>query len=226
MQQDHNFTKLIQQWLETPAEERDYTMGALYILKLSGNQILYKNLVAAIDRRHDVIDYQLQKYYNFRVAALTHAEVEEMQAEVDRIVEEHIPLAAETDEQQGHTGQGLCQREQSGTYSDSAECSQGSPHRGKRDDHDALPDDIKACYVENLSLLQRMRELHLKLRTLSLENTTCPDSERYPFLKELIALDKKLHATWEKYDHYVPDNPSTPTAPATKKKTKKYQPSL
>jgi hypothetical protein len=74
---------------------------------------------------------------------------------------------------------------------------------GKREDHDALPDEIKAKYVENLSLLQRMRELHLRLRSLSLENATCPDSERYPFLKELISLDKKLHANWEAYDHYV-----------------------
>ena len=30
-----------------------------------------------------------------------------------------------------------------------------------------------------------------------------PDSERYPFLKELIALDKRLHSNWEQYDHYT-----------------------
>ena len=78
---------------------------------------------------------------------------------------------------------------------------------GKREDHDALPDEVKAKYVENLSLLQRMRELHLRLRSLSLDNSPCPDSERYPFLKELIALDKKLHANWEAYDHYVAPGP-------------------
>lgn len=48
-----------------------------------------------------------------------------------------------------------------------------------------------------------MRELHLRLRTLSLETATCPDSERYPFLKELIALDKKMHNNWNEYDHFV-----------------------
>ncbi len=78
---------------------------------------------------------------------------------------------------------------------------------GKREDHDSLPDEIKAKYVENLSLLQRMRELHLRLRSLSLDNATCPDSERYPFLKELISLDKKLHSNWEAYDHYVAPGP-------------------
>ena len=74
---------------------------------------------------------------------------------------------------------------------------------GKRADHDELPDEIQALYVENLSIVQKMRELHLKLRSLSLANATCPDSERYPFLKELIALDKRLHSNWEQYDHYT-----------------------
>lgn len=52
-----------------------------------------------------------------------------------------------------------------------------------------------------------MRELYLRLRSLSLDNATCPDSERYPFLKELISLDKKLHSNWEAYDHYVAPGP-------------------
>ena len=181
---DHNFTKLIGDWLNTPESERDYTVGALYLLNLTGNKIMYANIVANIDRRHEIVEYQLQKYYNFRVKELTHAQVEEMQQKVEAIVEEHIPLAAEADTQRV----------------------------GKRDDHDLLPDSIKALYVENLSLLQRMRELHLRLRSLSLENVTCPDSERYPFLEEMIALDKKLHSNWERYDHYVA--PTDPTAKA------------
>ena len=147
---DHKFTELIKKWLETPEDERDYTVGALYLLKLSGNQIMYKNIISQIDRRHDVVEYQLQKYYNFRVQALTHAQVEEMSAQVETIVAEHISLAANADEHK----------------------------TGKRDDHDSLPDEIKAKYVENLSILQRMRELHLKLRSLSLDTAPCPDSER------------------------------------------------
>lgn len=188
---DYKFTEQIRQWLETPEDERDYSVGALYLLKLSGNQIMYRNIISQIDRRHDVVDYQLQKYYNFRVQALTHAQVEEMAAQVETIVAEHIPLAATADEQ---------------------------PQKGKRPDHDTLPDEIKAKYVENLSLLQRMRELHLRLRSLSLENATCPDSERYPFLKELISLDKKLHANWEAYDHYVAPGPTAKPSQSAKAK--------
>lgn len=194
MNLDPKFTELIQSWLNTHEDERDYSVGALYLLKLSGNQIMYRNLVARnTAQTREYIEYQLQKYLNFRLAALTHAQVEEMSAQVETIVAEHIPLAATAD---GEVAEGK--------------------GRGKREDHDRLPDNIKALYVENLSLLQKMRELHLQLRKLSTENSTCPDSERYPFLKELIRLDKKLHSNWEQYDHYVPQ-----TAPKKKGSKKK-----
>lgn len=189
---DHKFTQQIKEWLEQHHDERDYATGALFLLKLSGNQIMYRNLIANPSAKADFIEYQIQKYYNFRVQDLTHEQVVEMEKEVEQIVAEHIPLAAEADE---------------------------CPAKGKRADHDSLPDEIKAKYVENLSLLQRMRELHLRLRSLSLENSTCPDSERYPFLKELIALDKKLHANWEAYDHYVAPGPGA--APSRSAKAKR-----
>jgi hypothetical protein len=47
-----------------------------------------------------------------------------------------------------------------------------------------------------------MRELHLTLRNLSLDSVSCPDSERYPFLKELIELDKRYRNNWKVYDSY------------------------
>ncbi len=175
---DHKFTKLIRTWLDKPAKQRDFNEGALYLLKLTGNHIMYRNLVVTPNaQKMEFLEYQLQKYYNFRVQNLTNEQVKDMSAEVEKIVEEHIPLATEADKAK----------------------------RGRRDDHEDLPDEIKALYVENLSLLQRMRELHLRLRSLSLENAPCPDSERYPSPKELIALDKKLHKNWDQYDHYVID---------------------
>ena len=53
---DLKFTEQIKQWLETHEDERDYAVGALYLLKLSGNQIMYKNIISQIDRRHDFVE--------------------------------------------------------------------------------------------------------------------------------------------------------------------------
>ena len=199
MATDNKFTELIKQWLDTPADERDYTVGALYLLKLFFFFFMYRNLMANPSRKAEFIEYNIRKYYNFRVQALTHAQVEEMQKQVDVIAQEHFSL------------------EENNPAKDFK--------KGKRDDHDDLPDDIQALYVENLSIVQRMREVHLKLRSLSTEDSTCPDSERYPFLKELIELDKRLHSNWEQYDHYVGTQSEFPKeekkATKTKKKTAK-----
>ena len=200
MATDNKFTELIKQWLETPTDERDYAVGALYLLKLSGNQIMYRNIMANPGRKAEFIEYQIRKYYNFRVQALTHAQVEEMQKQVDVIATEHFSYAEENPTKDFK--------------------------KGKREDHDSLPDDIQALYVENLSIVQRMREVHLKLRSLSTDNSPCPDSERYPFLKELIDLDKRLHSNWEQYDHFVGTQSEFPkeekkTTKTSKKKTAK-----
>ncbi len=197
---DNKFTELIQKWLETPTDERDYAVGTLYLLKLSGNQIMYRNIMANPTSKAEFIEYNIRKYYNFRVQALTHYQVEEMQKRVDVIAKEHFSLEEESPAKDFK--------------------------KGKREDHDSLPDEIQALYVENLSIVQRMREVHLKLRSLSTDNASCPDSERYPFLKELIELDKRLHSNWEQYDHFVGTQSEYPkeekkTAKTTKKKATK-----
>ena len=174
---NHEFTEKIQQWLDTPHEQRDYEQGALYLLKLNGNQIMYRNLMANPRGKAEFIEYHLRKHYSFRVKDLTHAQVVAMDKQVEEIVKKHNTFTEDNPAKEFK--------------------------QGKRGDHDTLPEEIQALYVENLSLLQRMREVHLKLRTLSTADAPCPDSERYPFLKELIELDTRLHANWDRYDHYT-----------------------
>ncbi len=174
---DHQFTEKLQQWMNTPDEQKDWDEGAVMLLQLSGNRIMYANVSVNPKGKAEFIKGKLQQYLNFRLQELTHDEVKDMQAKVDVIVREVIRPA------------------ESSEFADFK--------AGKRADHDTLPDDIRALYAENLDIVHRMRELHLKLRTLSTEDATCPDSERYPFLKELITLDKKLHENWDVYDHFA-----------------------
>ena len=172
---DHQFTERLQQWMNTPDEQKDWAEGAIMLLQLSGNKIMYANISVNPKGKAEFIKGKLQQYLNFRLQDLTKQQVKEMQQKVETIVKDTI--------------------KPDGDFADFK--------AGKRADHDTLPDEIKALYVENLDIVHRMRELHLKLRTLSLEDATCPDSERYPFLKEIITLDKRLHENWDTYDHFV-----------------------
>lgn len=200
---DIKFTEKVQAWLDTPAEERDYDQGAIFLLQLSNNQIMYRNLSRNTKKNAQFIEYQIRKYMKFRLADLTHAQVVEMQKAVDKIValrhldreETPVNVADDTDV----TG------EDSGTVDapESTNVNVSSEFKaGKRADHDSLPLEIQALYVENGNIIHKMRELHMRLRSLSVENATCPDSERYPFLKELIALDKQYHKNWQVYDSW------------------------
>lgn len=175
---DKEFTNKLQTWLSLPREDRDWDEGALMLLQLTGNKIMYRNLSVNPEGKANFIEGKLQQYLEFRLAELTHEQVKEMQHAVEEIVKEHTEFKSDDNEAKNFKA-------------------------GKRANHDTLPEEIQALYVENLDLVHRMRELHLKLRTMSTSDSTCADSDRYPFLKEFIKLDKKLHDNWNVYDHFV-----------------------
>ena len=200
---DIKFTEKVQAWLDTPAEERDYDQGAIFLLQLSNNQIMYRNLSRNTKKNAQFIEYQIRKYMKFRLADLTHAQVTEMQKAVDKIValrhldREETPVNVADDTEVTGEDTGTVNAPESTNVNVSSEFK-----AGKRADHDSLPIEIQALYVENGNIIHKMRELHMRLRSLSVENATCPDSERYPFLKELIALDKQYHKNWQVYDSW------------------------
>ena len=138
---------------------------------------MYRNLSINPKGQAEFIEGKLRAFLKARREVEAHDEVNIMQEQVDAIV------ASRTEFNEHNEAKDF--------------------KAGKRADHDSLPEDIQALYVENLDLVHRMRELHLKLRTMSTTDSTCADSDRYPFLKEFIKLDKKLHDNWNVYDHFV-----------------------
>jgi len=182
---DNQFTMKLQEWINTPSEKRDYEQGALFLLQLTNNKILYRNIARNTKRHAEFISYKIKRYLQFRLQNLTHDEVQIMQRKVDNINAEHgldrIPASTEKKDALSETEQFRA---------------------GKRADHDTLPDEIQALFIENADIMRKMRELHLQLRNLSAQSSTCPDSDRYPFLKELIELDKRYHKNWQLYDNF------------------------
>lgn len=205
---DNNFTEEVKAWLDMPASERDYDKGALYLLQLSNNQIMYHNLSRNAKKHGDFIEHHIRKYMKFRLERLTHEQVQEMQKKVDKIaILRNLDASSEGSyaSSGGENGEGNDSDSGSTETADSSDSAVSASPKfkaGIRADHDLLPAEIQALYVENASILQKMRELHLTLRNLSLDNVACPDSERYPFLKELIELDKKYHSNWKAYDSF------------------------
>lgn len=173
----------IKKWLDTEPSQRNLREGADLLLRVTRNKILYANITRNIARHADTIEYHLNKIYKTRLNDITHAQVRSMMVEVDAIAK----------------ARGL-------------EIPEGSSNRtelqrGKRADHDELPDEIKQLYVDNADIHRKMRECHVRLRMITPENSTCPDSDRFPWAKEIIALDTLYRENWNRYDHYVKGTP-------------------
>lgn len=172
-----NLTEQLEEFLNTPRESRDWNAGALLLLQLTNNPILYRNISLNPKGKADFIEGKLQQFLKARKALAAHKEIEEKQEQVNTIIAERTEF------------------KESNPAADFK--------AGKRADHDSLPEDIQSLYIENLDIVHRMRELHLKLRLLSDTTKQIPDSERKPLLDEFISLDKKLHDNWNTYDHFV-----------------------
>ena len=170
-------TEQLEAFLATPRESRDWNAGALLLLQLTNNPILYRNISLNPKGKADFTEGKLQQFLKARKALETHKEIEAKQQQVNTII------AQRTEFKENNPAADF--------------------KAGKRADHDLLPEDIQSLYVENLDIVHRMRELHLKLRLLSDTTKQIPDSERKPLLDEFISLDKKLHDNWNTYDHFV-----------------------
>ena len=172
-----NLTENLAEFLATPRGSRDWNAGALLLLQLSNNPILYRNISLNPKGKADFIEGKLQQFLKARKELAAHEQITEMQNQVNTIIAQRTEFK---------------------------ETNPASDFKaGKRADHDSLPENIQSLYVENLDIVHRMRELHLKLRLLSDTTKQIPDSERKPLLDEFISLDKKLHDNWNTYDHFV-----------------------
>ncbi|MDE5774004.1 MAG: hypothetical protein K2H86_06070 [Muribaculaceae bacterium] len=182
MKFDNRITKAIGEWLQTNADKRDLEAGALLLLKITSNQLQYANIC----RRRDMatLEYQLQKHYNFRVADLTEEQLVGMVAESDRVMSKV----------------GITENPESAEKP--SESASDSIRRGRRPDHKSLPADIQHLYKDTLEYRHQMQQLHLEIRTLLKKKTPCTASDVYAFVTELLKVEKKYNAAWQKYDEY------------------------
>lgn len=176
---DTKITQQIRVWLETPKAKRNIPDGAMLLLKINRNQVLYNNIIKKPHQLHDKLEYELSKQLEWRLKEVTHEMVVDMEDKVQQIAAKRS-LAAQQENPANEF------------------------KAGKREDHDALPEEIQALYVENKSILQKMRDLHAQLRIIQSGRPgyTCKDSDKFPFLQELIKLDKQYRDNWARYDNF------------------------
>ena len=181
-----DLTNEIKRTLELPVEKVNIEQAALLLLRINRNKIMYTNLLRR--KSVDKVLYELRKHYDFRMQNEALKETAKMEIQVAEVIKTipELNSAKETEEK---------------------------AEKGKRPDHDSLPEEIQAYFLENFNILRRMRKLHEQLKLMN-NDRPC---DRYPYLCELLELDTQLRGNWHYYDTYVMGTPIVSEPPESEK---------
>ena len=170
---DERLTKDIQQWLNSPQEQRSLEKGAEMLLRLNRNR--YMN--AQILRRANFakLEYELRKHLRIRLEGLTAREVALME-------QNHLPRISTMLDAQP-------------IINADADYNAGN-FSGRREDHDELPKDIQDLYERNGEIYFKMKQIYETLKGME-DATPC---DRHEYLLQLIELDKEYRENWNAYD--------------------------
>lgn len=170
---DERLTKDIQQWLNSPQEQRSLEKGAEMLLRLNRNR--YMN--AQILRRANFakLEYELRKHLRIRLEGLTAREVALMEQNNLPRISEMLEAQPVIDADADHNA---------GNFS------------GRREDHDELPEYIQALYERNGEIYFKMKQIFETLKSME-DATPC---DRHEYLLQLIELDKEYRENWNAYD--------------------------
>lgn len=193
-QLDNHFTEKLQMWLNRPhSSEEMIKEGALLLLQINKNRVLYNNILRQPTRQRyrERLEYELNKHLQIRLAGLTQSEVAAMDARVLKVAESII----------------ASQGDSAGDIPDEQDEETRVLKKGKRPDHDQLPEKIQQLFNSCGGVYKRIRKLHTMLK--GMENLTSCD--RYEYLKQMDELDEIYRKRMREYDEYKFD--STASAP-------------
>lgn len=178
---DNNFTIKMKRWLEAGnhTERDDIMNGAMMLLQLNRNQALFNTIARRPEKYVVKIEYELKKFLPIRLAKMTMADVNNLDAEVTPSIKEAIEAEPEDNDTKDYETIAL------------------PAHNGKREDHDSLPDDIKALWYKNVERWKKIKAAYNTLLTLT------EPCDRYEYLAALKDTWYEYKKAFEIYDSYT-----------------------
>lgn len=191
---DDTLTKEIQRWFEQePKTDAVIVEGAQLLLRINRNRILHQNICRKPQRFLSKLTYELQKHLRYRLDGLTLDEVRMMEKNVLPQIKQLLDA-----------GEPVAQEEGQAETQDAEASPQ--PKLGRREDHDTLPDDIKALWTDNAERYKKMKEAYYTCLGLDM---AC---DRYEYVKLLSESYKLYKEDMAKYDQWTPDAEPKDTA--------------
>lgn len=204
---DHQFTRQIQEWLNSKHESDEAIIkGANMLFRLNRDRFYHARATRQPQAYRTNIEYELNKFLKIRLDNMTIDEVKKMN---EIVIPEAQAIIAERKPESSGDNQGKSEKngdsiEEEGSSDDAELPSSDSDgvavvRKGKRKDHEFLPKEVADLWDINA---KRYKEIKSTFETLKAMEDKEP-CDRYEYLKILSDLDKKYRADMLTYDSYV-----------------------
>ena len=203
---DVKFTQKIKQWFDSEHTDENIRDGAMLLLQINNNRHLYQQIMLRPQRMLEHLKYELQKHYDYRIKGLSLDEVRKFDGELTPLLQKAVDSTADADKLAADVAPHLPFVDAENTDSIDATAIIA---KGKRADHDQLPDDIKEIWDANIQRWKRIKELFeaCKAYQLSCDRFEGLNAANEEFQKMLLTLKTEYYAykqSMDQYDHAVP----------------------
>ncbi len=200
---DAKFTQKITQWFDSEHTDDNIREGAMLLLQMNNNRHLYQQIMLRPQHMLEHLKYELQKHYGYRIKGMTLDEVRKFDGEVTPLLQRAADVTADADKLAADVAPHLPVVDAENT--DSIDAS-AIIAKGKRADHNLLPDEIKEIWEANCQRWKRIKELFeaCKSYQLSCDRFEGLNAANEEFQKMLLTLKTEYYAYkqgMEQYDH-------------------------
>ena len=198
---DKLFRARVTEWLsKTKHTEAELADGAMMVLQCNRNHALYNTIMRRPARYEEKIAYELRKHLRYLKDDMTLDEVKSMEARILPVIGNAI---VETEKTADNAAVSMGEvPENSFLPAPAYDAENGKQTdaivaRGKRTDHDSLPETIRAIWDKNAERYKKIKQAHETCKTLT---AAC---DRYEYTKAIAELWADYKKDFDTYDHYV-----------------------
>lgn len=203
---DPKFTEKLKKWFDCEHTDANIREGALLLLQMNNNRHLYQLINFDPQGKLELLKYELQKHLNYRIEGMTIDDVRNYDKAVTPVLQTAVDKTSEADKiaEQLAPHLPVVESENLDSIVPSAIVA-----KGKRADHDQLPENIQAIWDNNCALWKKIKE-HFeacKAYDMSCDRYEGLHAADEDFKRMLLTLKEEYYAykqAMDVYDHAQP----------------------
>ena len=199
---DKLFRAKVEEWLSKKKHtEAELADGAMMVLQCNRNRAMYNTMMRKPSHYEEKMVYELKKHLAYLQNDMSLDDVKDLEKKILPVIGKAID---ETEETADKAAAALGEIPED-SYLPAPALSSEEPYeqtdtivaRGKRTDHDTLPETIRAIWDKNAERYKKIKQAHETCKTLE---AAC---DRYEYTKAIAELWEAYKKDFDTYDHYV-----------------------